>query len=107
MINTQGNLVREALIRYAGTLLTAREHAGHALNNPVVWFREGVQAVLVIPVMTFHWVGIMTGETAAQISGSTLFKLFSALVMLASLLGSIVAIVLGWEAFVDLLGRNN
>ena len=96
-------MIQECLIRYIGVLDDQLERSGQDRMNPLIWLREGVQLVMVIPVFILNWVGLVTTATVARISDSTLLKMFSGLIALIGLLSAIVSAVIGWEDFVAIV----
>lgn len=104
-----GQLVGETLVRYMGWSADRIGEKRRELRNPIAWFRQGVAAVLLVPLWLLRSLGLLSGTRSDRVAASALFRLLTGLVALVGLVGSIVTIVLGWSAMKEvvsgLLGR--
>ena len=100
-----GQLVGETLVRYMGWSADRIREKQRELRNPVAWFREGVAAVLLVPLWLFRSLGLLSGTRADRVAASPLFRLITGLVALVGLIGSIFTIVLGWSAMKEVVSR--
>lgn len=95
--------IQEVLIRHAGTLEDRREAHLNQLRNPLIWFREGVRAVIAFPLSVLSWAGVLSVRAVGAITQSATFNVISGLVGLLTLLSAIMSIALGWQEFVKLV----
>lgn len=100
------NALQEAVLRFIGSVDDQIEETEKELRNPVKWFREGVREVVAFPTYLLGWLGLVKEGTAQKIVASSIFKAFSGLVALAGFLSALVTIVVGWEAFVKVIGNG-
>jgi hypothetical protein len=97
-------LLQETLFRYRGWIDGRIAERRADLRNPIVWLREGVTAVLLVPIALLHSLG-MSGAATASFSESPALRVLAGLVTLIGLVGSVIGIVLDWSDFTALLGR--
>jgi hypothetical protein len=100
-----GQLVGETLVRYMGWSADRIEEKQRELRNPVAWFREGVAALLLVPLWLLRSLGLLSGARSARVADSALFRLLTGLLALIGLVGSIFTIVLGWGAMTEAVSR--
>lgn len=97
------NLCLEVLIRYLGLLEKWLGEATIELRNPFIWLRNGVQAVLLIPLYLLNWFGVLGKSTIGKFTQNIFFKSISAIVAIIGLLSSLVTIIIGWDEFSKLI----
>jgi hypothetical protein len=97
--------MRDVLVRYSGTLQELETDARRDLKSPVVWFRDGVRALLSLPLVALRELGILSPSLSASILGSGLLKVGAGVVALVTLVAGIVQILTGWDATVALIRR--
>lgn len=56
-IKQLSNMIQESLLRHAGRLEDDLSKIFASLRNPIIWFREGVQLIILIPVTLLYWFG--------------------------------------------------
>jgi hypothetical protein len=93
-------ILKDALIRYIGVLDYKIEMAGKETKNPIMSFREGVQAILRIPIFLLYWLGL---RPAPSLSGSRVSRAIAGLIAVLSLASAVVSLAVGWSPFVKLL----
>ena len=98
-------LLQETLLRYTGVMSDLLEPQWGYLKNPIVWLREGVQLVLLVPLLLLEWAGLITSSTVSKFSGNLIFSIFSGIVTILGLLSAMITIVLGWEEFVHIVNE--
>jgi hypothetical protein len=102
-------LIGETLGRYFGLSADLIRERQRELRNPLVWFREGVRALLLWPVQLLESLGLGSGSRTASLARSSAFQTISGAVAVISFVASVIEILLGWEQTVDavrgLLGR--
>lgn len=94
---------QEALLRYIGDLDRSIEGCESELKNPLVWLREGVQIILLLPLYLLYGLGVLSSATMHGIAGATGTKIVSAFITLFGLIVGIIGIVVDWKDFTDLL----
>jgi hypothetical protein len=99
------NTVQDALMRYAGMLDELATDGMKELKNPLIWLREGVQALLIAPFALLRSLGLLPDRAQARIARSPLFRILSGTIVLVGLLGSIITIAIGWKQFHAILQR--
>jgi hypothetical protein len=100
-----GQLVGETLVRYMGWSADRIGEKQRELRNPVGWFREGIAALLLVPLWLFRSLGLLSGTRSDRMAASALFRLLTGLLALIGLVGSIFTIVLGWSAMKEVVSR--
>ncbi len=99
------NLIHESLLRYIGDLDDRLNDKIKELRNPVIWLREGGSWVLLLPLLIFHWLGLLGESLLKNIANNLLFRILSGIVTLLGLLSTIITIVVGWDSFVGYLEK--
>jgi len=87
-------------VRYGGALDDHIEDLDVEINNPVVAFREGIQALLRLPILTFHWLGL---AEAPSLYVGPISRVIGGIVSLLTLLSAVVTIIVGWTPLVEFL----
>lgn len=89
-------LLEEAIIRHIGSADDIiKEELTRELKNPFIWLREGVRAIIAIPVSLLAWFGVITDSVADRIKTSILFKIFAGSIATIGFISAIVTIALG------------
>lgn len=91
------NSVDDCLLRYIGQLEEYEKTINAELKNPFIWFRQGVQEALILPLLIFKWFGIFSSNFFYKIKQSLLYKIFSGIMALVTLFSGIVTIIVGWD----------
>jgi hypothetical protein len=95
--------IGDVLVRHVGTLREADADLVRAIRNPIIWFREGIRAIVTVPIQLIGWLGALSEGTVAHLAGSRPISLISAIVAIASFVSAIMGIVLGWNEFSKLV----
>jgi hypothetical protein len=95
------NTCLETMVRYLGAMESVEDNIQSDLKNPLIWLREGVRVVVLIPLRFLQWVGLLNKPTYIKWSGSGCIKVIAGLGTIATLLSTIITIVLKWEDFVE------
>lgn len=95
--------MRDAVIRYIGTLEDDDTRFQRAIRNPVAWYREGVQLVLLSPLLLLAGLGIIAVERVWRLSRLPLLRLTGGVLALIGLVSSCVTITLGGPEFVKII----
>lgn len=104
-VGSYANLVRDCLLRHIGVLDQLLTRYDDALRNPIVWFREGVAALLAAPVRILHGLGLFGLPTARSIEASRVFRLAAAAVSVIGFASALVGLLTGWDAFIAIMRR--
>jgi hypothetical protein len=97
--------IRDVLIRYSGALSEREADVRKELRNPLIWFREGVKAILATPVVLLETFGILTPERSATLIGSGLLRIGAGVIALIGLAAALVQIITGWDATIAFVRR--
>jgi hypothetical protein len=95
----------DATTTYSGVLKERADAVLADIRNPLVWFREGVRALLALPVLLLSQLGVFGPETASRIVQGGLFGLLSGLGGLVGLVSGAMTIILSWDRFSELVRR--
>jgi hypothetical protein len=97
-----GQLVGETLVRYMGWSADRINKAKVELRNPAAWLREGVAAMLLVPLWLLRSFGLLSSSRSDDISDSVPFRVLTGLVAVIGLVASVFEIVLGWSAMKEM-----
>ena len=100
-INEYMALVNESLIRYIGSIDDDLDELRKEIKNPIIWFRKGFSWILLLPFSIFYWLGITGSSFVERISQNPIFKMIAGLITLLGGISTIMAIVMGWDSFVN------
>lgn len=95
----------DVLLTYSGYLENASAEVKNELKNPLIWFREGIQFIITLPISLIYWSGLMRYGTYDRLNNNFIIKLISFIVGLIALLSSIITIVTGYGPFLNLLQK--
>lgn len=93
------NTLQEALLRHLGSIDDVREVCIAELKNPFIWFREGIRALLSVPITLLVWFGVLSERTQTRITANPIFSILSAITAVVGFLSAIVSLILGWDEF--------
>jgi len=95
--------LQEALLRHMGALEDSLQTSRNYLKNPLVWFREGVGAILFSPFSLLAWMGVIGQSTISWIKNTLIFRRVSGIITFIGAFSAIMSIVLGWEEFLTVI----
>jgi hypothetical protein len=98
-----GALVQEAILRYIGPLESEVRESRDRLRNPVIWFRYGVQWLLLSPFIVLRWLGLHRIPEQTALGANPVFRFLAASASVITLLSSLVTIIVGWDRVVPFL----
>jgi len=101
--NEYGALLQEAILRYIGPLEGAERESKSRLRNPVIWFRYGIQWLLLFPFIVLRWLGLHRIPEQAALGDNPFFRFLSASASVIAFLSSLVTIIVGWDRVAPLL----
>jgi hypothetical protein len=92
-----GVILQEAILRYAGALESRIADVTTSLRNPIIWFRHGVQMILLLPFAILRWLGWNSIPEQRVLRTTVVFRMFSGLASVAAFAASIVTMAEGWD----------
>ncbi len=93
----------DSILRHRGELLTDLYVIEKGLKNPIVWLTQGVSWVLLLIPSFLEQIGLLSEAKFSSLEKSPLVKLVSGVVSLIELTGTIMTIIMGWDAFVEVV----
>lgn len=97
--------VDDCLLRYIGHIEERIEDTFKNLKNPIIWFRIGFQEIISIPLFILNWFGIFSKSRVNGIMESAIYKIFTGIIALITLLSGIVTIIQGKEKTIEYINR--
>ncbi len=95
-------ILKDSLVRYMGSLDDRIEQAESENDNVLIWFREGIQAIVRAPLYFLYWLGL---RSAPRLSPSKALRVATGIVSVITLFSTVISLVLGWQPFIELV-RN-
>ena len=92
--------IRDALLRYSGTLDEAEPDVHRELRNPIIWFRKGMRAIVASPFALLRSLGILSATQEAGLTASAALRVGSGILALIALVAGLIQIATGWDATV-------
>jgi hypothetical protein len=93
----------DVLVRYLGVIDRWLQGAKGELQNPLIWLRQGVQAILLLPAYILHWFGLLGAAAIGTLTRNILVKGISAIVAIVGLLSGLVTIIVGWDQSIRII----
>ena len=84
------------MIKYIGYLEDYKRETERNVKNPMVLFREGFKEIISIPLFILSSFSIFSRKTVNSIMDSIIFKIFTGLIALITLVSGIVTIVVAY-----------
>jgi hypothetical protein len=103
--NSDVTSVDDCLLRYIGHIEERSEQTLKNLKNPIIWFRIGFQEIISIPLFVLNWFGIFSKQRINGIMESTIYKIFTGIIALITLLSGLVTIIQGKEKTFEFINR--
>lgn len=103
-INEYINKVDEALLRYIGTTKELEQKSESEKQNPMMWFRVGVERILSFPFAFLSYFGVLSSRSLNAIQANLIFKMFSAVATLVGLMAGLMSLILGWNQTLSVFG---
>lgn len=91
------NSADDCLLRYIGILETVLVQLRKKMINPVIWFKEGFQFLISLPLYIFNWFGIVSDATVSKVTANVVFRLLAGVSGLVTFASGIVTIIQGKE----------
>jgi hypothetical protein len=95
------DLFQDTIIRYSGTLEDLIDKTRKEMKNPVLTFRQGVQAIITFPKCLLFWLGL--SSVPSVYSTNYVIKFISGVISLMTIISSFTSLVIGWNQFVRII----
>jgi hypothetical protein len=95
LYENEAEFVDTALMRYLGHTAQAIDALGAEARNPFVWFRQGFQLVVGLPIYFLSWFGLLSASRARRIVFSAFFKIFAGMGGVVAFLSGVVTLIQG------------
>jgi hypothetical protein len=105
LANQYSSLLMESIVRYHGVLDESLKDVTKDLKNPIVIFREGVKAIISLPLYLLEWLGLGGNAIMNSSAGRLLIRLITGIVSLTAFVSAVVSLVVGWDSFVTILKK--
>lgn len=117
VIRNQGNIILlerwnqgvqdcdDMFIRHLGSLKFAEKEIKKNLINPFSDFAEGVKLIVSLPVLLLKWFGYISEERSKKIKNNIILKIINFIVTIVGFVSEIMAIVMGWNDFWQLIKK--
>ena len=97
------NSTDDCLLRYIGSMKKIIESLSKKLKNPIIWFKEGFQEIISLPLYIFNWFGILSDRAVARVTTNVIWKVLAGLGGLVTFVSGIVTIIQGKDQTIELL----
>jgi hypothetical protein len=87
----------DCMLRYIGVMEKASDSIEKKLRNPIIWFREGFQQILSLPLYILNWFGILGENTVSKVTTNNIFKIFAGIGGFVAFVSGMVTIIQGKE----------
>lgn len=99
------NSVDDCLLRYIGNLEEVINQIKRKIKNPIIWFQEGIQAILSIPLYLLSWFGIISSRSIFKLKNNFIFKLITGIAGLVAFISGLVTIIVGKEETIKIINE--
>jgi len=99
ILQDEATSIDDTLLTYIGELDSNYEAVFSEMKNPLVWLREGIQAIVVLPISLIYWSGLIQYRTYNILTNNFFIKLIAFVVTVIGLISSVITIVTGYEPF--------
>ena len=103
--NFDVNSTDDCLLRYLGVIEKALISIRKKIKNPIVWFKEGFQEIISLPLYIFNWFGILSDNSVSKLTTNAIFKIFSGIGGLVAFASGIVTIVQGKDQIISFINK--
>ena len=97
----EAQFVDDSILRYGGAMEELLKQVEKQLKNPVIWFREGVQEFISLPLYLLNWFGIIPENGISKITTNFLFRIITGIGALVAFASGLVTIIQGKQATLD------
>lgn len=97
VLQTEINMSDDCLTRYIGINEKIVINDKKELKNPFLWFKEGINFLLILPFNILKWFGLLNSKIVRQIANNFIYKIITGLIALITLISGLVTIIQGKE----------
>lgn len=91
------NSTDDCLIRYVGLMEDLIVKIKKKIRNPIIWFKEGFQEIISLPIYILNWFGLLTDSTVSKVTTNLIYKIVIGIGGLIAFLSAVVTIIQGKE----------
>jgi hypothetical protein len=99
------NSVDDSLLRYIGNLEEIINQVHKKIKNPIIWFQEGIQSILSLPLHILSWFGIISRQLIFKVKDNIIFKLITGIAGLVAFISGLVTIIVGKDETIEFIKR--
>jgi len=99
ILQEEASSIDDTLLTYIGELDSNYESIFSEMKNPLIWLREGIRSIVVLPISLIYWSGLIHYRTYNILTNNFFVKLIAFMVTVIGLLSSLITIVTGYEPF--------
>jgi hypothetical protein len=99
------NSTDDSLLRYIGNLEEIINQVQKKIKNPIIWFQEGIQSIISLPLHILSWFGIISKQLIYKVKGNIIFKLFTGITGLIAFISGIITIIVGKDEAIEILKK--
>ena len=99
-INIISDTIQESIVRYIGNSEDINDNTIKAMKNPIIWFREGVTSIILIPIYILYWFGLISKHILITSSRNIFIKFITFIISFVGFFSSIITIIIGWSSFI-------
>jgi hypothetical protein len=88
------------LVRFQGVLDDFSVEFKKRQINPFILFREGIQLILLSPILAFRWASGGSRVMIGEIARNPTFKRWSAYLSVAAIIVPLIIIIFGWSSII-------
>ena len=104
-VGSYAQMVDGCLRRFIGVTKETLKGKSKRLINPVALLSGGVGLILGIPFYVLSECKVISSQNSSKIVHSRIFSIFSGLATLATLIVSVMGILIGWDVFITKLAE--
>jgi len=91
----EAEFVDTALMRYLGNTAHSIDTMAAEARNPFIWFRQGFQLLVGLPIYFLSWFGLLSAGRARRIVFSAFFKVLAGIGGIVAFLSGVVTLIQG------------
>lgn len=97
--------ISETLVKYLGVIEEECKEQKKKTINPLVWFREGISIIILLPFYFLRFLGLSISNTIHWISNSLIVKVVSGVIAIITLVGGVFSIIAGWDSTMKIISN--
>ncbi|MEL7569123.1 MAG: hypothetical protein AAGU14_01035 [Eubacteriaceae bacterium] len=99
ILKAEKRIIENPLLIYIGVINNYNEEIIKSLKNPVIWFREGIRAIVILPIYLVFWFGIIRYSTYKNANNNNITRFISFILTIIYLISSVITIT-GYNPFI-------